>query len=324
MSFSQDVKNEICENIGEGNNFTLLCGAILSAGSLVLSSGGGLSFTISSENKIFIEYIKKIILKNYPQTKFGESLQNVNFKLKERVELSVDAKTGRQILTDLGIICFSKTGNYEINRLGDSVLTIEKQDKLDFLKGMFLGGGSVSIPEHLDISDFSKQSKTSGYHMEWNVQTNLQADYICNLLAEFDIISRKVERNDSFVVYLKESDSIANILGLFGAHKNYLILENERAGREMRNLVNRQANCISANIDKSVKAAMVQIDAINQISSTIGLESLPESLKEVALARLENPEGSLSDIAESLPVKVSKGAIAQRFKKIIEIAKEIG
>lgn len=324
MSFSQDVKNEICQIVGEGNNFALLCGAILSAGSLVLSSGGGLSFTVSSENYNFIEFVKKIILKSYPQAKFSESEQNINFKQKTRAEVAVDTYLGRQILTDLGIISFSKSGNYEINRLGDSVLTIETSDKLDYLKGLFLGAGSISIPEHIDVSNLHNQSKTSGYHMEWSVQSNAQADHICELLADFDIISRKVERNDSFVVYLKEAESISKILGLFGAHKNLLILENERAGREMRNLVNRQTNCISANIDKSIRAGREQLLAIENIRKTIGLESLPETLQEVALARLANPEGSLNDIAEVLPVKISKGAIALRFKKIIEISKEIG
>lgn len=324
MSFSQDVKNEICETMSEGNNFALLCGMVLSAGSLVLSSGGGLSFTVSSENANFIGFVKKLILKSYPQAKFSETEQNVNFKQKTRNELSIDHVSGRQILTDLGIISFSKSGNYEINRLGDSALTIETADKLDYLKGFFLGAGSISIPEHLDVMDLSNQSKTSGYHMEWSVQSNVQADHICEFLADFDVISRKVERNESFVVYLKEAESISKLLGLFGAHKNLLILENERAGREMRNLVNRQTNCISANIDKSIKAATEQIVAIENIKNTIGLESLPENLLEVALARLANPEGSLNDIAEVLPVKVSKGAIALRFKKIIEISKEIG
>lgn len=324
MSFSQDVKNEICQSSSKENNFALLCGAILSAGSLVLSSRTGLTFTISSENLTFIDFVKNLILKNYPQAKFNESEQNVNFKQKVRCELSVDPIFGRQILTDLGIISFSKSGSYEINRLGDHALVIEREDKLSYLKGFFLGAGSISIPEHLDVQNLSGQTKTSGYHMEWSVQSEVQASYLCELLAEFDIISRKVERNESFVVYLKEAESISKLLGLLGAHKNLLILENERAGREMRNLVNRQTNCISANIDKSIKAATEQISAIENIKNTIGLESLSEGLLEVALARLANPEGSLNDIAEVLPVKISKGAIALRFKKIIEISKEIG
>ena len=91
----------------------------------------------------------------------------------------------------------------------------------------------------------------------------------------------------------------------------------------MRNLVNRQANCISANIDKSINTALKQLEAIEIIRETIGIEGLPENLQEVALARLANPEGSLSEIIEVLETKISKGAVSQRFKKIEQIAKEI-
>ena len=195
--------------------------------------------------------------------------------------------------------------------------------KINYLKGMFLGCGSISIPEPIDINDFSKKKKNSGYHMEWNVQSKEQADYIIDLLASFDILCRSVQRNESFVVYLKEAESISMLLGLFGANKSVLTLENERAGREMRNLVNRQANCISANIDKSINTALKQLEAIEIIKETIGIEGLPETLQEVAFARLNNPEGSLSEIIEAMQTKISKGAVSQRFKKIEQIAKEI-
>ena len=219
---------------------------------------------------------------------------------------------------------FNKEGEFTLNRLGDSALTIEDNAKIAYLKGAFLGSGSISVPAPVDVENFSQTGKNSGYHMEWVVQSQAQAENIANLLAQFGIISRSVARGESLVVYIKESDSISSVLGLFGAVKSLLEFENQRAGREMRNLVNRQANCISANIDKTINAAIAQLDAIKVIQDTVGLESLPDTLLDVALARLANPEGSLSDICEVLPVKVSKGAVSQRFKKIIEIAKEIG
>lgn len=324
MSFSLEVKKELCKQTFEGTAVqSLLCGMILSSGSLVLGSGG-ITFTISSENNGYIEFFKETIKKFYPSINFKETIENVNFKQKERIELKIDSASGRQVLTELGVLSFSKDGSFEINRLGESYLTIEKEGKVNYLKGMFLGSGSISIPEPIDVNDFSKKKKNSGYHMEWNVQSKEQADYIIDLLANFDILCRNVQRNDSYVVYLKESESISELLGLFGANKSYLTLENERAGREMRNLVNRQANCISANIDKSINTALKQLEAIEIIKQTIGLEGLPESLKEVAYARLENPEGSLSEIMEALDNKISKGAVSQRFKKIEQIAKEIG
>lgn len=322
MTFSQAVKSQIIrQQIEQENLPSLLCGAVLSSGSLVLSESG-VSFELVSENKEFISFTKKLISIFLPQTKITIS-EGLSFKQKNKSELRVDSLCGRQILTNLGIISFDKQGNFEICRTGASHLIYEEKDKLAFLKGLFLGAGSVSIPGNIDINDLSKSTNSSGYHMEWSLQSNEQAQTVIALLAEHDIICRQVERGDNIVVYIKEAESISSILGLFGAHKAVLELENQRAGRQMRNLVNRQANCIAANIDKSINAALKQLEAIETIRKTVGLESLPESLLEVATARLANPEGSLKEIGEVLGGKISKAAISQKFKKLIEIAKEI-
>ena len=159
--------------------------------------------------------------------------------------------------------------------------------------------------------------------MEWVCSNENLAQRISEELSLLGIIPKKVERYESFVVYIKESDSISTLLGLLGAHKSLLELENEKAGRQMRNLINRQANCISANIDKTVKAASEQLEAIEVIKNTIGIEALSEPLQEIALARLSNPDGSLVDIQAVLENKISKGAVSQRFKKLIEISNEL-
>ncbi len=320
MSFSQEVKQEIMA-LKEGSA-SLLCGAILSSGSLV-RNGGGLSFEITSESQAYIDFVAGLISQEMPSAKFERREENVSFKQKLRHELLIDPVSGRQILIDLGILSFEKNGEMAISRTGAPHLTIEREEKIDFIKGLFLGSGSISIPEDVDVENISKSLRNSGYHMEWSVQNLEQADLITTLLAEEDIISRLVERNENYVVYLKEAEAISQVLGLFKAYKAVLKLENERAKREMRNLVNRQANCISANIDKSVAAAMIQLDAIEKIRQTIGIDSLPEPLREVAEARLKNPEGSMNEILEALPVKISKGALSQRFKKIIALSKEV-
>lgn len=322
MSFSQDVKKEIMDGISGGGHAALLCGMILSSGSLVIS-GKGLSFTIASESRQFVDFSRERILAEYPSAQLGEREENINFKQKSRIELSVDPASGRQILTDLGILSFGKDNSFVISRIGQKHLTIEQEGKIELLKGMFLGSGSVSIPEHVDVKDISNNLKSSGYHLEWSVQSKEQADYIAEILAEMGEICGIAKRNESFVVYVKEADSISSIIGTMGAFKSVLNLENERAGRQMRNLVNRQANCISANIDKSITSALATLDAIEKIRQTIGIEALSQPLQDAAYARLENPEGSLNDILEQLPYKISKGALSQRFKKIIAISKEV-
>ena len=151
--------------------------------------------------------------------------------------------------------------------------------------------------------------------------TTLPSD---KLFSNFDIFPKIVERNEAYVIYLKNSDVICDTLGLFGASKTVLDLMNQRVSRDMNNATNRRINCISANIDKTVNASVKQLKAIETIQNTIGLENLPETLNEAALLRLGNPESSLKDLLSLMEHPVSKGALAQRFDKIIKLSEELG
>ena len=151
-----------------------------------------------------------------------------------------------------------------------------------------------------------------------------QVDLIAEILSNFDIFPKIVERNELYVLYLKNSELICDTLQLFGASKSLLDLMNQKVTRDVNNNANRQVNCISANIDKAVNAALKQMRAIEVVQNTIGIENLPETLAEAALARLANPEGSLKELLMALDNKISKGALAQRFDKIIKLAEELG
>ena len=322
MTFSQKVKQELISSFTAGVEQSMLAGILLASGNLIISQSA-ISFCVSSESESVIEFAQRLILNEEPSAELEISRVRRNFKNKERIELEIDSVSGERVLVKLGILEFDKNGNRQINTLGGNFLRIESDSKLAFLSGLFLGAGSVSVPSSVELEDLNLSTKSSGYHFEWQASNENLANLICEEIAEFDVLPKKVERNDVYVVYLKESEAISNILGLLGAHKCLLEFENERAGRQMRNLINRQANCTMANIGKSINAAMEQLEAIEIIRDTIGIESLPESLMEIALARLSNPEGSLSDIINLLSKKISKGAVSQKFKKLIEISKEL-
>lgn len=316
MTFSSKVKTEILsQGIPEGNEIAMLCGVIISAGTITISNKQ-MSFSITSENYELLKFIKKIIGKTFPHAvvELPENKKNLN----RRITLNLDPVSANEILFDCGILNHDDFGRVNISLVGDSHLLIEDDGKKAYLSGAFLGGGSISVPNH------STSNKTGGYHMEWSFSSSNQADAICEILAYFDIFAKMVERGDNYVVYIKGSEQIGTVIALMGASDCYLELESELVSRQMRNLVNRQSNCISANIDKAVSAGLKQIEAINLISSTIGLDSLPESLKEVANIRLRNPEATLLDIVEMLGGKISKSAVNLRFRKIMEIAKELG
>ena len=115
----------------------------------------------------------------------------------------------------------------------------------------------------------------------------------------------------------------SDLLALVGANQSVLNLSNELVTRELRNKVNRQVNCINANINKTVEASLKQVEAINTIISTVGLESLPEDLQEVAVLRLANPEESLEELLKLSTIKLTRSGLNHRFRKILKIAKEL-
>ena len=139
-------------------------------------------------------------------------------------------------------------------------------------------------------------------------------------MAEYNIIGKIFERKNSYVFYIKDVNTIQDLLALVGANQSVLCLSNEIVTRELRNKVNRQVNCINANINKTVEASLKQVNAINTIINTIGLESLPEDLQEVAVLRLANQEESLDELLKLSTIKLTRSGLNHRFRKLIKIA----
>ena len=132
-----------------------------------------------------------------------------------------------------------------------------------------------------------------------------------------------VSRKKSFVVYLKEGAQIVDVLNVMEAHQSLMELENIRILKDMRNTVNRKVNCETANINKTVSAAVKQIDDIRYIEETKGLDKLPEGLKDMALTRLTYPEASLKELGALLQNPVGKSGVNHRLRKLSEMAEEI-
>lgn len=320
MTFSREVKHEIISSLTESNNeLSVICGALLSAGSLVISNKK-ISFTLTSEIFEFLKQVEIMISRLTGETRFDISSKKSKYTGNDIYTLSVPVETGEEILTLCGIIYRDDRGLMQINHSGDDHLFIEDSARIAFLRSAFIGSGSISIPDQSDKG----VKKNSGYHLEWTCQTIDGANRIAEILATFDIFAKKVERNNEQVIYIKEGDAISDILKILGAIKAVLVLENQRVSRDVRNLANRQANCTMANIEKSISAAQKQLEAIETIMQTIGIENLPDTLSEIALARLANPESTLTELGSMLEKPISRGAVNQRFNKLIEIAKEVG
>ncbi|TVY10302.1 DNA-binding protein WhiA [Paenibacillus cremeus] len=183
--------------------------------------------------------------------------------------------------------------------------------KRAYLRGAFLAGGSVNNPEG------------SSYHLEIYSMYEEHCQALCRLANEFELNARCIERKKGFVLYMKEGERIIEFLSLIGAHQALLRFEDVRIMKDMRNSVNRLVNCETANLNKTIGAAVRQIDNIRLLQKEIGLANLPDKLREVAEIRLQHPDMNLSEVGELLKGKVSKSGVNHRLRKIDELAEKL-
>ena len=146
---------------------------------------------------------------------------------------------------------------------------------------------------------------------------------LCDMIRSFDIEARVTMRKKNYIVYIKEGAQIADMLNVMEAHVALMKFENIRIVKEMRNSVNRQVNCETANLNKTVSAAVKQIEDIQFIKATIGFDQLPESLTEIAKLRLEQPSATLKELGQMLTPSVGKSGVNHRLRKLSLIAEEL-
>jgi DNA-binding protein WhiA len=182
--------------------------------------------------------------------------------------------------------------------------------KRAFLRGAFLGGGSISRP-------------SSDYHLEMVTGNEDFARSIIKVMHTFSMKAKLTDRKNDYIVYLKDGESITNFLRVIGAHNSMMELENVRVLKEMRNNVNRRVNCETANLGKVVKAAVRQVNCIKFIDEHMGLSELPQALQDTARLRLEYPDASLNELVE-YSGGIGKSGINHRLKKLQEMAVGLG
>ena len=182
-----------------------------------------------------------------------------------------------------------------------------------FLRGVFLVCGSVTDPE-------------KDYHLEFSVpHMNLASDLerIISEIEEINTEAKTVFRKGSYVVYIKGSDNIEDMLTYIGAPMSALNIMQSRIYKSVRNDVNRRINSETANLNKTADASAKQLIAIDLIRDRIGLEALPEELREMALLRIEHPEYNLRELGNALPVPISRSGANHRIQRLMTIAEEL-
>ena len=183
-------------------------------------------------------------------------------------------------------------------------------DQKAYLRGAFLAGGSINNPE-------------GTYHLEIVSNDAQHAKALCQLINRFKLGAKVSMRKHLYVVYIKESEHIVEFIGIIGAHRALLEFENVRVLKDVRNQVNRLVNCETANLDKIIDASVRQMENIQLIINTVGLQFLPPNLREMAELRLNYADASLKELGEKLSPKVGKSGVNHRMRKIDELAERI-
>ena len=189
-------------------------------------------------------------------------------------------------------------------------------DKLTVLKTLFITNGNFYYNQ-----DNSKNSK--GYNLELVFKNEEVCNLVKDLFVELGFNLKQIKRQGSFVLYTKNSNIICDILVKLGATYTALEVQNTLAIREIRNATNRQNNCFESNLDKTITASTLQLEAINFIIDNYSYDYLDENLREVALVRLANPDSTLNELKILLNNKISRAGIKYRLDKIIEIYKKL-
>ena len=313
MSFSGTVKEELARQKLGARHCQI---AEITA---IISMCGGISVSKNDRFLLKIQTENLFVARKY----FTLLQKTFNIEVELSIRQHHGSKNGRmyhlyitkqdailRILRETGIM---KPGGKSYMDLTDDLNLLESDlvrrtcCKRAFIRGAFLVTGSVSNPEKF-------------YHLEFACTSEDKARQIQQILHSFQIEARMVQRKKYHVVYLKEGDGIVDVLNVMEAHKALMELENIRILKGMRNSLNRQVNCETANIYKTVNAAVKQIEDIRYIQDTIGFGELTEGLANMAEVRLANPDATLKELGMLLSPQVGKSGVNHRLRKLSEIA----
>lgn len=304
MSFSNDVKNELSriETNDQCCDKAELLGLLRMSGAIIIR-GSNVGIHFSTENAALARRVLQLLKSNYQVQTEVVITRSRRLKKNNRYQVRViPAPQVSKALTELQLL--SVESDLKNPLLNNHCC------KRTFLRGAFLGGGSISRP-------------SSDYHLEMVTGNEDFAHSIIKVMHSFSLKAKLTDRKNDFIVYLKDGESITKFLSVIGAHNSMMDFENVRIVKEMRNNVNRVVNCETANLNKVVKAAVRQINCIKYIEQHLGLNQLPQALQDTARLRLEYPDASLNELVE-YSGGIGKSGINHRLKKLQEMAVGMG
>ncbi len=314
MSFSSDVKRELpALPIGSRDFMLAELAAILENSAEIRLKPSGIR--VITENSMAIARVEALMKSIFNVTmevrgRFG--LHGSHIRTYELVFQDRDCVL--DVLQEVGFLSADDDGA-ELVRVPDPALLETSEGRRAFLRGAFLGSGFIADP-------YKK------YHLEFAGRTEAYAGRLLTVLGEEGISARYLERRrgtarSTWVLYLKDGSDIVDLLNMIGAHGSLLRMEEIRVEKEVRNAINRKCNCDNANSQKTVSAAVRVTEDILYLQRRGHFDLLSPALKEVALARLEDPEAPLAELGRMLDTPLGKSGVNHRLNKISEIAAEL-
>lgn len=309
MSFSMEVKNELARVNGENDccHVAELGSLMRMGGTMLIGGNKNLGLTFTTENAAVARKALSLIKRGFNLKSEVTVTRGRKLKKNNTYHLRVlPSPTVTGLLSELGIY---RGDNFNVSK--DNELVRKPCCRRSYLRGAFLGGGSVNKPE-------------GDYHLELVTGNVDFAKTLVKLMKSFGLPARLTDRKNDYIVYLKEGDAITSFLRIIGAHQALLEFENVRVVKDMRNQVNRLVNCETANLQKTVNAAVRQVEKIKLIARVIGMDKLPPALREAAEVRLTHQEATLQELVEALDGRVSKSGMNHRLRKLEKLANSLG
>ncbi len=313
MSFTSDIKEELSKHISSARHCRIAeVAAIISlCGRILISANDRYCIKIQTENIAVARKYFTLLKKTFNINTGVLIRQNMALENRRLYVITVEEhEDALKVLKSTKLLNDSSNEIEENLSVTDNMVIWQPCCKRAFLRGAFMAAGAISDPE-------------KGYHFEIACATEAKAEQLRAIMQSFDIDARIIKRKKYFVVYIKEGAQIVDVLNIMEAHVALMEFENVRILKEIRENVNRKFNCETANISKTVSASVKQTEDIEYIRDTVGFDSLPDALRDIARARLERPEATLKELGIMLNPPVGKSGVNHRLRKLSGIADAI-
>ncbi|MBR5229672.1 MAG: DNA-binding protein WhiA [Firmicutes bacterium] len=311
MSFASETKTELSRIIPEKKCCMLaeIAGFMRMAGSIRLAGLGKFRIVMTTNNPAVARHYKTLIKTYFSVDAKLDVGQDQSLKRGHSYILTIGPEDlSEQILRETGILMVKEGMNFISDGIYDGLIRTKCCRKA-YLRGAFMAAGTVNNPE-------------KDYHFEISTGTETLAKELRKVINGFiDITAKIVTRKKTFGVYLKAGEQIKDVLAIMGASGQFFKFDEVMMMKELKSEAYRMNNLDNANIDKSLRAAEAQINAIKKIQEKRGLDTLSAKLREAAYARLENPDVGIEELGKLMSPPLSKSGINNRLRRIEEIAK---